>query len=81
MDEPQKQIVAKLAELANRDVSLLEPDRALRELVQDSLALVEIVVELQEEFNVQLQQSDLAEVVTVRDLTTLIDSRMRSGAA
>ena len=71
-----ERVSIKLAELTKRNVKDIGADKPLRELVHDSFALVEVMVDLQEEFGLQLSQEDFADVVTVGDLTALIESRV-----
>lgn len=59
-------------------VAQLEDARVLTDLVSDSFLLVQMVIELQEEFGVRLVQEDLKTVKTVQDLTQLLTSRMTS---
>ena len=56
-------------------ISKLGDDTVLTDLVVESFALIEMVIELQEEFKVRLVQDDLKNVKTVGDLTSLIESR------
>jgi acyl carrier protein len=65
----------KIADFLRQPVSKLEDDTALTSLVAESFALVEMVIELQEEFGVRLVQEDLKNVKTVGDLTELFESR------
>jgi acyl carrier protein len=80
MTTSSERISSKLAELTRRDRSDIRAERTLRELVHDSFTLVEVMVDLQEEFGLQLSQEDFAGVVTVGDLTNLIDERVRRQA-
>ena len=50
---------------------------ALTDLVQESFALVEMVIDLQETFSVRFGQDDLNKVKTVGDLVALVRSRAR----
>jgi acyl carrier protein len=65
----------KMASLLNQPVSKLEDGAVLTALVVESFALIEMVIELQEEFGVRLVQEDLRDVKTVGDLTNLISNR------
>jgi acyl carrier protein len=80
MESKASRITKKIAQLARRPVADVREDKELRELVQDSFALVEMVVDLEEEFGVHLTQEDFAKVITVRDLTDLIGGRMTAEA-
>ena len=70
-------IKEKMASLLKQPVSKLEDGAELTGLVVESFVLIEMVIELQEEFGVRLVQEDLRDVKTVGDLTTLIASRAR----
>jgi acyl carrier protein len=73
----KNQVKEKMATLLNQPVSKLEDGAVLTTLVVESFALIEMVIELQEEFGVRLVQEDLRDVKTVGDLTELIASRSR----
>lgn len=76
MTDVVRRLAEKIAEITRRPKEDVRGDRLLRELVQDSFSLVEMVIELQETFSVQINQSDFASVVTVGDLITLFESRI-----
>ncbi|HWL85002.1 MAG TPA: acyl carrier protein [Polyangiaceae bacterium] len=80
MDSKKTLIFKKIAQLTRKPVDDIRADRTLRELVQDSFALVEMVVELEDEFGVHISQEDFVHVSTVGDLTTLIGDRMKAEA-
>jgi acyl carrier protein len=73
----KNKVKEKVASLLNQPVSKLEDDAILTSLVAESFALIEMVIELQEEFGVRLVQEDLKNVKTVGDLTTLFESRAK----
>lgn len=56
----------------------LADDVELTRLVADSMILVNMVIELQEEFGVRLVQEDLAGVRTVGELLALFESKLQS---
>lgn len=76
MTDATRRLTDKIAEITRRPREDVRTDRLLRELVQDSFSLVEMVIELQEEFSVQVSQSDFSGVVTVGDLMALFESRL-----
>jgi acyl carrier protein len=76
MTDATRRLTDKIAEITRRPREDVRTERLLRELVQDSFSLVEMVIELQEEFAVQVSQSDFAGVVTVGDLMALFESRL-----
>lgn len=65
----------KMASLLKQPVARLEDSTGLIDLVTDSFLLVEMVIELQEEFGVRMVQEDLNHVKTVSDLTELVSTR------
>ena len=70
-------VKAKMSGLIRQPIEKLKDDAVLTDLVTQSLLLVEMVIELQEEFAVRLVQDDLKDVKTVGDLTRLIESKAR----
>ncbi len=67
-------VKSRISQTLHIPMSLLRDDAPIREVVTESFALVEMVIDLQEEFSVSLHQSDLARVKTVGDLVSLIAS-------
>ncbi len=65
-------IKAKVAELLRVDPMKVQDDTIVSDLVADSFALVEMVVELQEQTGIRLMQKDLQGVRTVGDLTQVM---------
>lgn len=73
-------VVVDKAEFRNKIASILrippekvQDDCALTDLVSDSFALVDMVVELQEDLGVRLTQENLKQVRTVNDLWAQIE--------
>jgi acyl carrier protein len=67
----RRHIVAKL----RRPGESVTDDVVLRDLVAESFVLIELVIDLQEEFGVRLAQQDLEGVSTAGHLIDLIASR------
>jgi acyl carrier protein len=67
-------VVDRVSTLLSVPPERLTGDTTLTELVSDSFMLVEVVVDLQEEFGVILTQEDVKTVNTVGDLVTLLRS-------
>jgi acyl carrier protein len=67
----------KMSGLIRQPIEKLKDEALLTDLVTQSLLLVEMVIELQEEFSVRLVQDDLKDVKTVGDLTQLIESKAK----
>lgn len=49
------------------------PETELRDIVRESFTLVEVVVDIQEEFAVFFTQEEMSEVTTLGDLTALVN--------
>lgn len=61
-----------MAEFLGRELSDVRPEVELRDLVEESFVLVELVVELQEAFGIQLHGRDLEGVKTVGQLLDVV---------
>ena len=71
---------ARMAEVLGTTPDRIGDDSVLTDLVNSSFLLVEMVIELQEEFDVRFQQSNLAEVANVGQLLDLVESRIEAAA-
>lgn len=54
-------------------VESLHPDTTLKDLALDSFMLIEVAVDLQEEFDTIFSQESLQRVVTIADLVELLN--------
>ena len=70
MDE--QKVKTAIAEFLGRPLADIRPEVELRELVEESFVLVELVVELQEAFGIQLHGRDLEGVTTVAQLLDVV---------
>lgn len=77
----RERVRKKIAEVLGHEVAIIVDGAVLGDLVNSSFLLVEMVIELQEEFDVRLQQADLNKVATVGQLLDLIEGRMRENAS
>ena len=66
------EVVKAMARFLRQPVEKLNDDALLTDLVAESFVLVELVIQLQEEFGVRFGQQELQGVRTVGDLTELI---------
>ncbi len=55
-------------------IESLRPDTALADLAMDSFLMVEVTVDLQEEFDAIFSQEALHKVVTIGDLVDLLNA-------
>ncbi len=69
------EITARIAEVLGVAPSRVRPEVVLSELVSDSYRLVEMAIELQDDYDVIFSQADLSSVTTVGDLADLVRSR------
>lgn len=66
----------KIGEVLAQEQSRVNDDILLSTLVNSSFVLVELIIELQEEFDVRFHQADLDNIATVGQLLDLIESRL-----
>ena len=65
----------KMARFLKKSAADLDDGAVLMDLVNESFLLVELMIELQEEFNLRLVQEDLRQVRTVGDLIRVLLSK------
>ncbi len=68
------QLLARHVDEANREAVCMDSDIEALEL--DSLAMFELVYELEECFAVELDEEDLANLKTVRDLVERVETKL-----
>jgi acyl carrier protein len=68
----------RIADTLQLPLAKLSDDRALTDVVRESFAMVEMVIDLQEEFGVRLDQAELKQLRTVADLTALVAAKCAS---
>lgn len=71
----QHEVSATIAALLGIDAGSIDPQAPLFSLVNSSFRIVELVIELQEEFGVRFGQEDMNRVATVGDLLELVVAR------
>ncbi len=65
----------RIAETLQLPLAKLADDRLLTDVVRESFAMVEMVIDLQEEFGIRLDQAELKQLETVADLTALVTAK------
>jgi acyl carrier protein len=65
----------RMGEILKQPVARMVDDAVLTDLVTDSFVLIDMVIELQDEFDVLLVQDDLKNVKTVADLLNVLEER------
>ena len=73
-----KEVKSRIADVLNIPIDRVSEETNLKDLVSDSFLLVEIAIELQEDFQVRFSQEDLKVVHTVQDLIALIEINLSS---
>lgn len=73
----KEKVRQRIAEILGLETDRCTPDAVLRDLVVDSFRLVELAIELQEDFAVRFTQDDLNLVHRVEDLENLVAQRQR----
>ncbi len=68
-------VLERVAEVLRRPRERVGPDTELAELAVDSFVLVELVLELQDEFRVRFDHTDVQRLRTVGDVVDLVESR------
>jgi len=71
-------VKTRIAEVLNISADRVSEETSLKDLVSDSFLLVEMAIELQEDFQVRFSQEDLKVVHTVQDLIALIEIKLSS---
>ncbi len=68
----QEEIRKHIAKFLSVDVNKVQDATTLKDLVTDSFILIDLVIDLQNTFKVQLVQDDLATVNVVSDLIQVL---------
>jgi acyl carrier protein len=71
----QDEIIGRIADVLGVAPGRVRADVALEDLVSDSYRLVEMAIELQDDYDVIFSQADLSTVTTVGDLAELVRAR------
>ena len=81
MDRPQLlALFQKMAgEVAEKDLAGLEESSVIADIGVDSLAMLEIVGEMERELNVQIPDDELVGIETVSQLLNLVEKRVANG--
>ena len=75
MNVNPEEIISRIAKVLNISSDKFNDETSLKDLVSDSFLLVEMAIELQEDFTVRFSQEDLKKIDTVGDLIFLINDK------
>ena len=68
-----------LADYLKRDVKTIKPTDALQnDLGLDSMATIELVYQIEDAFNLEIPDQDLAKLITVANVTAYIEGKVPS---
>lgn len=73
----QDKVFAKVAETMGVDVGSLSLETKFVDLGADSLDMVEFSMDVEEAFKVSIEQSDMANIKTLGDAVSFIQSRFK----
>ena len=65
----------RIADTLQLPLTKLADDRLLTDVVRESFAMVEMVIDLQEELGIRLDQAELKQLKTVADLISLVTTK------
>jgi acyl carrier protein len=68
-------VLDRVAEVLRRPRTMVSMDTELSQLAADSFVLVELVLELQDEFRVRFDHDDVQGLRTVGDVVDLVEAR------
>ncbi len=69
-------VIEILAEKLDKDPSEIEATSNIKDdLGADSLDMVEIVMEIEEEFDVEVEDADTASIITVQDIVDYVEKK------
>ena len=75
MSAPVAEVLDRIAEVLHRPIGSVSLNADLSTVAADSFVLVEMVIELQDEFGVRFDHEDMANLRTVGDVVELVQQR------
>lgn len=74
----QTEVVKVMSEVLSKRPDQIKFDMALKELVEDSFDLVEMVMTLKDHFQVAVVATEFDQIKTVADLVTYLDNKVKA---
>ncbi|MDZ8187707.1 MAG: acyl carrier protein [Nostoc sp. ChiSLP02] len=74
----QSTVKEKISDFTKIPISKLQDEALLTDVIAESFVLIEMIIELQEEYRVCFLQEDLQDIKTVGDLTQLFVNRVKN---
>ena len=78
--ERLRSVVAESSTTTTAELDAVAEDTMIAVLGLDSLAVLDLLFDLEEEFGVQITAEEIQRVATVGDLVTLLERRLESSA-
>ena len=69
----QEQVFQKIAETLSVDVAMLTPETTFLEIGADSLDMVELSMDLEDNFKINIKQEDIAGIKTIGQAVEFIE--------
>ena len=74
MNEKVKEIVAEMLDLEATEIK--DDAKIIDDLGADSIAVMEIVMELESEYDVEVPTEDILELLTVADIVNYVETKL-----
>jgi acyl carrier protein len=74
----ENEVVTVMAEVLSKKKSDIQPQMELKELVEDSFDLVEMVMTLKDHFQVAVVATEFDQIKTVQDLVAYLDKKVKA---
>ena len=68
-----ERVVKVIANFLDIEESDIKADTELRELTDDSLDLVELIITLEDEFQIDIQDEDINKMITIKDIADYME--------
>ncbi|MFP4461759.1 MAG: acyl carrier protein [Thermotogota bacterium] len=80
-DELFKRVQEIIAESLDVDVEEVTPEASLTEDIgADSLELVDLTMDFEDEFSVKIETAELSDIDTVEEITNLLEKKLKTAA-
>lgn len=76
----QTEVVKVMSEVLSKRPDQIQPAMTLKDLVEDSFDLVEMVMTLKDHFQVAVVATEFDQIKTVADLVTYLDKKVQARA-
>ena len=80
MKAPRELITDLIVQIAKVDPAQVRPDARFIDFGLDSVKALDLVVELEEAYELEIPDRDLVEVRTLGELATYVENRLERGA-